>query len=143
LVDKLQIDPANPGEVYLLVGYLGPSSRSGYWRVYHSREFNHFTDVPEEAIAHVEPTGGDGGPATIYVKGRARVFVTRVESVTLGARYLRGRIARTNLPAAAGPAARGHGKYMDDTCVVSNCQDSCCTENQTGFPCTFLCPIDD
>lgn len=133
LIAKLGIDPNSPGDLYTLVGYLGPSSRPGHWRIYHSRDFNYFTELAEDAIAHVEPQrpGDENGPSTIYVKGQARVFVTRVTSRTLSSRYLGGRIARAHLATAARAAERGAAGYFEDSCNVTNCPDTCCTEHQT------------
>jgi hypothetical protein len=123
LVSKLVPDPGSPGDIYPLVGYLAPSSRSGHLRIYHSQDFSYFTDVPEEAILHTEARrpGDENSPSVVYVKGGARVHVTRVESHVLSSRYLAGEIARSHLPGAAGP---GEGPSPDDTlptCLFTRC----------------------
>jgi acetyl esterase/lipase len=122
LVAKLGIDPNSPGDLHPIIGYLGPSSRPGHWRLYESRDFSSFTDIPEEAIAYNEAQlpGDANGPTIVYVRGGARIHVTRVETHTLGGRYLAGRIARENLGGAPGPRDQDAIPYAA-TCTPTNC----------------------
>lgn len=101
LVGKLGLDAGSPKGVVPLAGFLGPSNREGHWRIYHSRAFNNFTDVPAEAIVYAEPPRpDDDGPTTVYVQEGARVYATRIEKGMLTSRFLEGAIARDNLPSA-------------------------------------------
>lgn len=105
LIAKLGLAGDRPAGVVPLVGFLGPSTCPGHWRIYHGRAFNEFTEVPEAAIVHAEPPRTDAdGPTTFYLEEGTRVQITRVETATLTGRFLTGAIARAHLPSSADQA---------------------------------------
>ena len=95
VVARLVPDPADPPEAVRLAGYLGRSTRRGFWRLYQTLELNEYVEVAEEDILHSEPLGeGEGSPrgTVLWVRRDATLQHTRTESMRAQADFLRGDI---------------------------------------------------
>jgi len=105
LIRKLGVEAGEPARA-VLVGYLGPASQPGYWRVYHSLTFSDYTEVPEEAIERTEPldAADENSPSLVLIKPGTRAYSVLGASHTLEAGFLEGPIAGRYLRgASAGP----------------------------------------
>ena len=95
VVARLVPDPADPPEAIRLAGYLGRSTRRGFWRLYQTLELNEYVEVAEDDILHSEPLGGREGPSrgtVLWVRQDATLQHTRTESVRAQADFLQGDI---------------------------------------------------
>lgn len=115
LIAKLAPDPTAPPDLVRLIGFIGPASCKGHWRIYHSLDLSSYTEVPGEAIEHVEPLepGNENSPSVILAKGGARAQTVVRKCYDLGSGYLGGPIARTYLPGAEPPILNAGGVGQD------------------------------
>jgi hypothetical protein len=92
LVAKLISNPANPPpDSVKLEGYLGPSSRDGYVRVYLDLTFKAYFEIPKNGIIHADradPTN-ESKPTTILIDSATKLDLIH----SLEASYLKGKIA--------------------------------------------------
>jgi hypothetical protein len=132
IVDKLVPDPSEPAvPAVMLEGFLGPSARDGYWRLYFTTELNEYSEFREVDLLHREPIAKEYPPFTglestrLWIKPNAEVMHTRVESRQVQASFLRGDIEIDSI-AEAGPAAGqlGIGPFGGEaagvTAIVTN-----------------------
>src|SRR2546430_3755462 len=62
LVEKLVSDPAAPPDTIRLVGFLGKSSRDGYWRLYLTSQLNEYVECHEDDIVHTQSLATEQNP---------------------------------------------------------------------------------
>lgn len=110
LVSKLHPEPDEHAAYATFTGYLGPSSKSDYHRIYLDQSFGTYVEVPQDAIVATTPAspGDDNGPTHVSVKSDAPVRYVSVTSHAGSASYLSGGIASAHLPAGA-PASPAGG----------------------------------
>ncbi len=100
LVEKLVPDPAQIPDVTVLIGFLGKSSRTGYWRLYLNPQLNHYVEGAEEDLAHSETLVTERNPlcgTMIWVRRNAVLQHTRTISRQAQAEFLEGDITRSFL----------------------------------------------
>lgn len=78
-VKTLRPDPNRPGaNVVTLSGWLGPSSREGFVRIYRTPELDVWAEVREEDVLGVDATHAPGMPAemsVLWVRAEARIHL--------------------------------------------------------------------
>lgn len=95
LVESLVPDPANVPGTKLLVGFLGRSTRAGYWRVYLTPMLNSYVELSEEDVVHSQQMADDEinmGTTALWIKKDAELQYTRTEPLTAQAQFLQGAI---------------------------------------------------
>jgi len=97
-------DETSTSEVEVLVGFLSPSPREGYIRIYASLAFRDFCEVRQADVLYsalVDETHADG-PTVIRVPGTAHVDYVRAHRNAGHASYVLGAL-RTEFPGIADP----------------------------------------
>jgi hypothetical protein len=92
LVAKLISNPASPSpDAVTLEGYLGPSSREGYVRVYLDLTFKAYFEIPKNGILHADKAdpSNESKPTTIVIDPATKLDLVH----SLDASYLKGKIA--------------------------------------------------
>lgn len=157
-VEKLAPDPAQPAEGTRFVGFLGKSTRSGYWRLYLDATLRDYLEIAEEDIlvsdrlsAALSPMGG----SLLIVRSDAQIVRNRVSVSEARNAFLRGGISsqhlRGSMPQVPGrrTAALGGGgvaAHTDDGfwCDVSHwlgCATHHDEDPMCGTPETVHCVI--
>jgi len=84
LVDKLLPDPSQASpEVVAMVGFLGKSTRQGFWRVYFTAELNDYAEVAEADLIHTQAkpsTESPMGGTVVWIRRQAQVQRIRTQS---------------------------------------------------------------
>ena len=95
LVAKLHTDPDELTDLVALVGYLGPSKRADYVRLYVDLTFRNYYEIPKAGIVSTSPTdaGDENSPTTVHVAGGTQVDMVSVTSQSTEARFLQGSIS--------------------------------------------------
>jgi hypothetical protein len=95
LVARLAPDPGAPPDVRLVSGWLGKSTRRGYWRLYLTPGLSRYVEVDESAIRHhqrlVSPDSPLGG-TLLWIDRDAKLLETRTTSREAQATFLDGDI---------------------------------------------------
>ena len=92
LVAKLISNPTNPApDTVTLEGYVGPSSREGYVRVYLDLTFKAYFEIPKNGIVHADRAdpANESKPTTILIDPETKLDLIH----SLEASYLKGKIA--------------------------------------------------
>jgi hypothetical protein len=92
LVAKLISNPANPApDTVTLEGYVGPSSREGYVRVYLDLTFKAYFEIPKNGILHADKAdpSNESKPTKIVIDPATKLDLV----YSLEASYLKGKIA--------------------------------------------------
>lgn len=102
LVAKLHADPDQLTDLVALVGYLGPSKREGYVRLYVDLSFRNYYEIPNEGIVSTSPTNAsdENSPTTVHVAGDTQVDKVSITSQSTEARFLQGSISSGYLSGA-------------------------------------------
>ena len=105
LPQQLVPDPSNPPDVVIYSGYLGKSTRDGYWRLYLNATMDNYIEVAETDISYSEslesrenPLGG----TILWVKKDAKIIHTQTQNANAQASFLSGDITSRMLPGAIG-----------------------------------------
>lgn len=148
LVAEGNADPDNieaPPEVVSLVGYIGPSRRDGYIRLYQDLSFRNYYEIPGESVVGTSPVNPDdeNSPTQVRVEPDARVEVVTVSVQSVEARYLSGSISSGFLgaAAAAGTGAQAAQLCTNITTYMPSCvaQQPLCTNITTYIPSCVAC----
>ncbi len=107
LVARLHADPDEYSEAVALVGYLGPSNKTDYVRLYVDLSFRNYYEIPAGAVVSTTPADAsdENSPTTVHVSGDARLEKVSVTSQSVEARFLQGSISAGYLGTAGGGAA--------------------------------------
>jgi hypothetical protein len=99
-------DP-QPSPWVTLIGYVGPSQKTGNVRLYLGSDFQSYYEIPRSAIGPVASLDrqDENSPTQVYVKGSAVVNLVQIQ--TGPASYLQGSIAGQYMAAAIGHGAIG------------------------------------
>jgi hypothetical protein len=92
LVAKLISNAATPTpDAVTLEGYLGPSSREGYVRVYLDLTFKAYLEIPKNGIIHADKAdpSNESKPTTIVIDPTTKLDLVH----SLEASFLKGKIA--------------------------------------------------
>jgi hypothetical protein len=104
LIKNLVPDPSQVPDARMLFGFLGKSSREGYWRLYLTPELNRYVEFQEEDVLHTlsfaTPENPLGGQAA-WVKREANLLHTRTVSREAQAEFLEGDITAKFLASTA------------------------------------------
>lgn len=99
-VEKLLPDPAQPAEGTRFVGFLGKSTRSGYWRLYLDATLRDYLEIAEKDIlvserldAALSPMGGN----LVTVRSDAQIVRNRVSVSEARNAFLQGAISSQHL----------------------------------------------
>jgi hypothetical protein len=136
LISSLVPDPADVPNVRMYVGFLGKSSKPGYWRLYTSPQLNEFIEVRQEDILHAQQMDGDGAllrGTAAWIKAEAELIRTRIGAQQAQTDFLSGPIARTYL---AGTQGGGLGTWWTTTTVLTTLV---CIVVYTEVRCTYDC----
>lgn len=124
LVAKLHADPDELTDLVALVGYLGPSKREGYVRLYVDLTFHNYYEIPAEGIVSTSPTDAsdENSPTAVHVAGGTQVDKVSVTSQSTEARFLQGSISSGYLGSAdAGAGALGWPGSPTCWCTSHTC----------------------
>lgn len=99
-VERRVPDPSQPPPpTVVLEGLLGRSAREGYWRLYFSRELDHYAEFGAEDVLFSEKVPEEQPPLVgleatrVGLRRDAQIEYTRVESRRVQAEFLGGAIA--------------------------------------------------
>ena len=139
LIKNLVPDPSQVPDARMLFGFLGKSSREGYWRLYLTPELNEYVEFQEEDVLHTQsfatPENPLGGKA-VWVKRETNLLRTSTKSREAQAEFLQGDIAASLLAGTTRGRLSGVGGiprftpniflrdptlFHADTCVLSPC----------------------
>jgi hypothetical protein len=110
LIEGLVPDPGQLEPLTLLFGYLGKSSREGYWRLYLNVRLSEYVEFSESDVHHAQPLSPEEsslGGTRVWVKQGTRLQHTRVDSREVQAEFLQGDIATRFMRSAAPSAGAG------------------------------------
>jgi hypothetical protein len=91
----------------VLDGFIGPSKKLDWIRLYLSLSFDTFVDIPVGGIISTQPVDAtnENSPTRVWIRSETTLDVVQRVSQTMEASYLRGGIAREHLKSAT-PAGR-------------------------------------
>jgi hypothetical protein len=160
-VEQARPDPTQPPEpVRTLEGLLGDSDRSGYRRLYFSREFDNYAEFRDEDVVRREPIPADQPPffgldaTRIHLRRDATVEYTRVQTprpvdefdldVRLGAVGAAQRLAPQTWEAECpGPTWGDCPTFFTcvcgDTVQITICRGATCIDVNTCDTCARTC----
>jgi hypothetical protein len=101
LVENLVPDPSQYQSVTVLAGFLGKSTRVGYWRLYLTSQLNEYVEFREEDVVHTQPIPPEQSPlggTLIWLRRDATVHHTHITSRQVQAEFLQGHITSRFLP---------------------------------------------
>lgn len=103
LIAKLVKDPDNLPRLVGIPGYIGPSPEKNHVRIYNDLDFSSYTEVPKEAIQHVEPFDDtrENSATVALVSADAPVRFVRRNLRPDESRFLAGGLAATQLQGTA------------------------------------------
>jgi len=141
LIQSLVPDPSAVPDARALFGFLGKSTREGFWRLYVSPDLDEYVEVPEDAMIHREQLAREQsalGGTVIWVKRDATLLHTRTVSREAQAGFLDGSIVTAYLRGAKAGALLGQnalaGLGLSNT-DVTVCQ--ICPHSQFSPVCTL------
>jgi hypothetical protein len=117
IVDQLAPDPGSHQPLTILTGFLGQSSREGFWRLYLTPELDEYVEFAEDDVVQTEEATKEQAPfggSSVWLRQGAPVTHTQVSTRQVQAEFLSGSITAGYMGAAA-PAAVGAAG------VVRNC----------------------
>ncbi|MBE5096796.1 hypothetical protein [Bacillus thuringiensis] len=100
IVDHLVFDPSQIPNVMMLSGFLGESSRHGYWRLYSTPELNNYVEFSEADVIHSKPLNTKQFPlggTFVWVKKDAEIVHTHSMAYKNQSEFLTGDVANTFL----------------------------------------------
>jgi hypothetical protein len=118
LVAKLHADPDQLSGLVALGGYLGPSKREGYVRLYGDLSFRNYYEIPTAGIVSTSPTDAsdENSPTTVHVASDTQVDKVSITSQSTEARFLQGSIASGYLGGAGAGVDVGCSWPASPTC---------------------------
>ncbi len=98
LIEQMVPDPARLPAVggQTIRGFLGRSSRDGYWRLYQTPQLDDYLEFSEEDVIHTQPLPTDREPlggTMVWLSADAKVQRTRTTTQSAQADFLQGDIA--------------------------------------------------
>jgi len=109
LVARLNPHGDPPPDLIVLDGFIGPSKKPDWMRLYLNSSFDTLVDIPVSGIVSTQPVDAsdENSPTRVWIRAETRLDVVQSMSRTVEATYLRGGIVRQYLPrtAAAGTVA--------------------------------------
>lgn len=96
LIKRLMPDASQVPDVRLLVGFLGKSTREGYWRLYLTLTLNEYVEFDEDDVVFSHPLEDDEnrlGGTLVWVRRDANLQHTRTVSREAQADFLQGAIS--------------------------------------------------
>lgn len=126
LVTKLNPNPDDPPDLVALHGYIGPSKEKGNVCIHHGLDFSSYTEVPKDAIRHVEPVdpSNENSPTVVLIPASTQVRHVRKTVQTGEAGFLAGGIAASQL--------RGIAALTPGACTLQ--PTMCCPSNAPEVP---------
>jgi hypothetical protein len=98
LINKLLPDASQLPDVRVLVGFLGKSTRQGYWRLYFTLTLDEYVEFAETDVVHSHAFGNEEsrlGGTLIWVRREANLQHTRTASREAQADFLQGAITNS------------------------------------------------
>jgi hypothetical protein len=98
LIKQLLPDAAQLPDLRVLVGFLGKSTRQGYWRLYFTLTLDEYVEFAETDVVHSHAFDADEsqlGGTVIWVQRDANLKHTRTVSREAQADFLQGAIANS------------------------------------------------
>jgi len=144
LSERLVPDPNSPKRFVLESGYLGKSTREGFWRLYLNSEMNAFQEFAEKDIIHtqsLETADNPMGGTAVWIKANAEVLRARIRSSDAQEAFLHGdittrmmRIVRPSFAASGfasatsltAPISATITFFICDSSVLNNCDTDDC-----------------
>lgn len=143
LVAKLHADPDQLTDLVALVGYLGPSKREGYVRLYVDLSFRNYYEIPTEGIVSTSPNDAadENSPTTVHVTGNTQVDKVSITSQSTEARFLQGSISSGYLSGAGASADVGCSWPASPTCwcATANCHPGAAQAAAVDWPGSPTC----
>lgn len=126
LVAKLNPNPDDPPDLVALQGYVGPASDKDRVCIHHGLDFSSFTEVPKDAIRHVEPVdpNNENSPTVVLIPADTPVRHVQKTVQTGEAGFLAGGIAAAHL--------RGILSQAGSDCTVN--RTLCCPSDIPNVP---------
>ena len=113
LIEKMLAHEDDPQNAVALDGYVGPSPKEGYVRLYFQLDFRAYVEIPEGSIIHHAPSdpSNEAGPTKVFVTGSTKLELVHV----LEAAFLQGSIASTH--PVADPSSPAGGPVPATICL--------------------------
>jgi hypothetical protein len=133
LVDKHHTDPdevTGQPDVVSLIGYIGPSKRPDYTRLYQDLSFRNYYEIPTAGITATTPVNADdeNSPTHVQVTADTKLDVVTVSVQSVEARFLSGSIASGFL---GGAQAQTAGAFAPTLCTnITTYMPSCVAQQQ-------------
>jgi hypothetical protein len=109
LIKKLLAHKPESQDVVEVVGYIGPSPKTGTFRVYPQLDLRSYFEIPAGSLIHHAPVDAsdESGPSRVLIAGSTKLEIVHV----VDARFLRGYIASAHPLAASNDPSQGgtHG----------------------------------
>lgn len=101
LVEHLIADPNEPADFLTETGYLGRSSRAGYWRLYQSPDMKEYLEFPESDVLHtqaLDPHESTLGGTVVWLRRSHELTYAYSDPIQVQASFLSGSIMQLWLP---------------------------------------------
>ncbi len=98
LINRLLPDASQLPDVRVLVGFLGKSTRQGYWRLYFTLTLDEYVEFAETDVVHSHAFGSEEsrlGGTLVWVRREANLQHTRTVSREAQADFLQGAITNS------------------------------------------------
>jgi hypothetical protein len=108
LVETLVTDPSVKPDVAIVKGWIGQSTRTGYWRLYPAPDLKSFVEIAEDDILMSKPIATNISPlggTVVVIKSTAKLHGEGGLSVDARTAYLRGDVTRDLSSVASNPTA--------------------------------------
>ncbi|WP_168880031.1 hypothetical protein [Rhizobium sp. P28RR-XV] len=151
LVERLYQQGEGEADQVALVGFLGPSKKANFIRLYLSLSFDRFIEIPVGDIVLTQAVDAqdENSPSRLFVRRDAKLDLVYTETQTVEARYLRGRISTDYLTGSSsssglnGNLAYGGRAGVENAFAGNTFELGCYT--LAGSLCltctkTFICP---
>lgn len=95
ITERLVPNPSEIPDVRILVGFLGKTTKEGYWRLYLSLDLKEYVEFRQEDVAHSEQLEREDSPlggTAVWIKRDANLQHTRITSREAQADFLQGRV---------------------------------------------------
>jgi hypothetical protein len=146
LVELLAPDASQLPDLRALIGFLGRSTRQGYWRLYSTLVLDEYVEFSETDVVHahvVNRNHGKLGGTVVWLRRHANLQQTRTISREAQADFLHGDIAAAFLGRSAvqRPAATAGGiaPWFMAACLTGGDFDTLCAAC-TAVPTALVAP---
>ena len=144
LIKSLVPDPSELPDVKIIVGFMGRSSREGFWRLYYPPELKVYDEFSEDDVCFQKQIQNDQSPlgmSVVFLRQEAKVMRTSTESSEAQSQFLTGNITSSYSNSVIGGIG---GSFNLSSLWTIATTLGCVTAKASCFLCptsTCKCPI--